>query len=81
MVQLYVHDAYSSVTTYTKVLRGFERIRLNPGEEKAVEFVFTSQDLALWDIHDQFVVEPGDFEVFVGASSQDIKLKGKFELQ
>lgn len=80
VVQLYIHDLYSSVTTYTKVLRGFERIRLQPGEEKEVEFVLTSQDLGLWDIHDRFVVEPGEFEVFVGASSQDIKLKGKFEL-
>ena len=81
VVQLYVHDLYSSVTTYTKMLRGFERIRLQPGEEKEVEFVLNSQDLGLWDIHDQFVVEPGEFEVFVGASSQDIKLQGKFELK
>lgn len=80
VVQLYVHDLYSSVTTYTKMLRGFERIRLQPGEEKEVTFVLTAQDLGLWDIHDQFVVEPGEFEVFVGASSKDIKLKGKFEL-
>ncbi len=81
VVQLYVHDLYSSVTAYTKMLRGFERIRLQPGEEKEVEFVLNSQDLGLWDIHDQFVVEPGEFEVFVGASSQDIKLQGKFELK
>lgn len=81
VVQLYIRDVYSSVTTYTKMLRGFERIRLQPGEEKTVEFVLTPQDLGLWDKHDEFVVEPGDFEVFVGASSQDIKLKGKFELR
>lgn len=81
VVQLYIRDVYSSVTTYTKVLRGFERIRLQPGEEKTVKFVLTPQDLGLWDKHDEFVVEPGDFEVFVGASSQDIKLKGKFELR
>lgn len=80
VVQLYIHDMYSSVTTYTKVLRGFERIRLKPGEEREVEFVLTPQDLGLWDIHDEFVVEPGDFEVFIGASSQDIRLKGKFGL-
>lgn len=81
VVQLYIHDLYSSVTTYVKALRGFERIRLQPGQEREVEFVLNSQDLGLWDIHDQFVVEPGEFEVFVGASSQDIKLKGKFELR
>lgn len=80
VVQLYIRDEYSSVTVYTKVLRGFERIRLKPGEEKTVEFTLTPQDLGLWDKHDEFVVEPGNFNVFVGSSSTDIRLKGKFEL-
>lgn len=81
VVQLYIRDEYSSVTTYTKVLRGFERVRLQPDEEKVIEFVVTPQDLGLWDKHDEFVVEPGIFNVFVGASSQDIRLEGKFELK
>lgn len=80
VVQLYIHDEYSSVTTYTKVLRGFDRIPLEPGESKTVTFPLTSQDLALWDINNNFVVEPGWFEVMVGASSQDIRLKGRFEM-
>src|SRR5690606_18388550 len=47
IVQLYIHDERSSVTTYSKVLRGFERVKLRPGEEKAVKFKLTPQDLAL----------------------------------
>lgn len=80
VVQLYVNDEYSSVTTYTKVLRGFERITLQPGESKEISFVLKEQDLGLWNSDNRFVVEPGFFEVMVGASSQDIRLKGRFEI-
>lgn len=80
IVQLYVKDEYSSVTTYTKVLRGFERVTLNVGEEKELTFILTPQDLGLWDINNEFTVEPGTFEIQVGASSQDIKLKGRCEI-
>lgn len=80
VVQLYLHDEYSSVTTYTKVLRGFERITLHPGESKEVSFTLTPQDLGLWDIHNNFTVEPGTFAVMVGASSTDIRLNGQFEI-
>lgn len=80
VVQLYLHDECSSVTTYTKVLRGFERISLNPGESCNVTFTLTPQDLALWDINNNFTVEPGTFSVMVGASSADIRLKGMFEV-
>ncbi|MCC8152850.1 MAG: glycoside hydrolase family 3 C-terminal domain-containing protein [Tannerellaceae bacterium] len=80
IVQLYIRDDYSSVTTYTKVLRGFERITLQPGESHTVTFRLTPQDLALWDINNNFVVEPGTFSVMVGASSTDIRLTGSFEV-
>jgi Beta-glucosidase-related glycosidases len=80
VVQLYLGDDISSVTTYVKVLRGFERIRLEPGEEKEVKFTLTPQHLGLWDKHNKFVVEPGTFTVEVGSSSQDIRLKGGFEV-
>ena len=49
VVQLYLHDEMSSVTTYVKVLRGFERIHLEPGEEKVIDFVLTPQELGLWN--------------------------------
>jgi beta-glucosidase len=80
VVQLYLNDELSSVTTYTQVLRGFERISLKPGETKEVQFTLTSQDLGLWNRHDEFVVEPGFFEVRIGASSQDVRLKERFEI-
>ena len=81
VVQLYLHDEMSSVTTYVKVLRGFERIHLEPGEEKVIDFVLTPQELGLWNKDNHFVVEPGTFAVMVGSSSQDIRLQGKFEVK
>ena len=81
VVQLYLHDEQSSVTTYVKVLRGFERIHLEPGEEKTVDFILTPQELGLWNKDNHFVVEPGTFGVMVGSSSQDIRLQGKFEVK
>lgn len=80
VVQLYLNDEVSSVTTYTQVLRGFERITLVPGETRELKFTLTPQDLGLWNRHNEFVVEPGFFEVRIGASSQDIKLKQRFEI-
>lgn len=80
VVQLYLRDEVSSVTTYVKVLRGFERIRLQPGEEKEVSFTLRPQDLAIWDKDMKFRVEPGSFKVMVGASSKDIRLEGKFKI-
>jgi len=80
VVQLYINDEVSSVTTYTQVLRGFERVPLKAGETKEVKFTLTSQDLGLWNRHNEFVVEPGFFEVRIGASSQDIRLKDRFEI-
>lgn len=81
VVQLYINDCISSVTTYTKVLRGFERIHLEPGESTGITFSLTPQDLGIWDKDMKFTVEPGTFEVMVGASSQDIRLYGKFEIK
>ena len=80
VAQLYLRDEYSSVTTYTKVLRGFERVTLEPGETKEIKMELTKQDLGLWDINNRFTVEPGDFEIQIGASSQDIRLRGKFRI-
>lgn len=81
IVQLYIRDNYSSVTTYEKVLRGFDRISLEQGEVKEISFTLTPQDLGLWNKQNQFVVEPGTFSVMVGSSSQDIRLTGSFEVK
>jgi beta-glucosidase len=80
VVQLYTRDLVSSVTTYEKNLRGFERVELKPDEKKTVNFTLTPADLSLWDRQMHFVVEPGTFRVMIGSSSEDIRLTGEFEI-
>lgn len=81
VVQLYLSDQVSSVVTYESRLRGFERIRLEPKTTKTVRFILQPEDLKLFDRHMQWVVEPGKFEVRIGASSEDIRLRGSFVVQ
>ena len=81
VAQLYLHDDVSSVITYVKVLRGFERIHLQPGEQRRVEFKLTPQELGLWTTDDKFVVEPGTFSIEVGSSSTDIRLTGSLTVR
>lgn len=80
VVQLYTRQLVSSVTTYEKNLRGFERIHLKPGESRNVGFLLPNSDLAIWDREMRFVVEPGTFRVLIGSSSEDIRLTGEFAL-
>ena len=80
VVQLYTRDLVSSVTTYEKNLRGFERVHLKPGETRTLTFTLKPEDLALWDRSMRFVVEPGAFRVMVGSSSEDIRLTGEFNI-
>jgi beta-glucosidase len=78
VVQLYLKDDVSSVTTYEYDLRGFERVSLSPGEKKTVTFTLHPDDLALLDKNMNWTVEPGTFQVWIGSSSIDIKLKKGF---
>jgi len=81
VVQLYVHDVEASVKQPKKQLVAFERISLKPGEKKTVSFSVPAERFAFWDARKKaFVVEPGAFNVWVGASSQDIRLKGEFQV-
>ena len=75
VVQLYLKDELSSVTTYESVLRGFERVSLQPGEIKTVQFILHPDDLAILDKDMKWTVEPGKFQVMIGNSSEDIRLK------
>ena len=75
VVQLYVSDLYSSVVAYDSVLRGFERVSLQPNETKRVVFELVNEDLELLDCNMKWSVEAGDFEIRVGASSEDIRLR------
>jgi len=68
------------VVTPVMQLKGFERVVLEPGEAKTVAFTLTPEHLALLDRHLEWVVEPGVFEVMVGHSSKDIRLRGTFEI-
>jgi beta-glucosidase len=81
VVQLYFKDETSSVTVYESQLRGFERVSLNPGETKTINFTLRPDDLKLLDKKMKWVVEPGTFEVLIGSSSEDIRLRKKFIIE
>lgn len=73
VVQLYTRDVLSSVTTYEKNLAGFERVHLQPSETKEVKFTIDRKHLELLDADMKWVVEPGEFVVMAGSSSEDIR--------
>jgi beta-glucosidase len=70
VVQLYIRDIASSVTRPVRELKGFQRITLKSGERKPVEFRLSSAELGLYNRENRFVVEPGEFKIFVGTSSE-----------
>ncbi|WP_373278098.1 fibronectin type III-like domain-contianing protein [Prolixibacter bellariivorans] len=78
VVQLYLRDVYSSVTTPRKNLKGFSRVSIKAGDTKTVTFELTSDELSLWNRQMKNVVEPGDFVVMVGSNSANLTLKKKF---
>ena len=78
VVQMYTRDVLSTVTTYEKNLRGFERVHLNPGETKRVEMKIIPEYLRLLNQSNEWIVEPGEFKVMIGASSEDIRLDNIF---
>ena len=71
VVQMYIHDCVSSATRPVKELKGFKRIKLEPGESQVVEFAIEEKHLAFTNIDKEYVVEPGEFEIMVGNSSRD----------
>ena len=75
VVQLYVNDVISSLTAPVKALRRFEKIHLAPGEKKTVTFTLGPEDLALLDESQEWVVEPGDFEVMIGGLTKTFAVK------
>lgn len=81
VVQLYTHDVISSVTTYEKNLAGFERIHLRPGETQTVTFTLDRKHFELLNADMKWVVEPGEFSIMAGASSEDIRLSGMLQVE
>jgi len=79
VVQLYLNDVVSSVTTPVKVLRRFRKIHLEPGERRVVTFTLRPDDLALLDGNMNWVVEPGEFEVMVGPLKRTFEVVSRAE--
>ena len=72
-VQLYTRQMVGSVTRPVKELKGFKKIFLKAGESQDVDFTISSNDLLFYDINMKYTYEPGDFKVFLGTNSQDVK--------
>jgi beta-glucosidase len=79
VVQLYIRDPVASMTRPVKELKGFQRVTLQPGEKRRVEFTLGNEHLGFWNRQMRYVVEPGEFRVMVGSSSADV-IEGKFEV-
>jgi beta-glucosidase len=79
-VQLYIRDMVASVTRPVKELKGFQKIWLKAGESKDVQFTITVNDLKFYNSELKYVAEPGDFKVFIGTNSRDVK-EADFKLQ
>ena len=69
VVQLYIQDHYASVTRPVRELKGFELVSLKPNESKKIEFTLSEKELGFYDNEGNFIVEPGDFSIFVGGDS------------
>jgi beta-glucosidase len=80
VVQLYVQDLQSSIVTPLKLLKAFDRVKLLPGESKIVTLSLDFDSFKLLNRNLQWVVEPGDFSIMVGASSEDIRLSEKITI-
>lgn len=72
-VQLYIQDLVGSVTRPVKELKGFQKIYLKKGEMKTVKFEINVKDLKFFDNNLDYVAEPGDFKIYIGPNSRDVK--------
>lgn len=79
VVQLYIQDLVGSVTRPVKELKGFQKISLKAGESRAVTFTITDNDLQFFDADMKYTSEPGDFNLYIGPNSRDVK-KAPFTL-
>jgi beta-glucosidase len=80
VVQFYICDAFASLPRPLKELKGYARLALNPGETKTVTFHLPVDQLAFYDIDQNLILEPGTMYVMIGSSSDDIRLRGEFEI-
>jgi beta-glucosidase len=76
VIQLYVHDGHSKIDRPEHELKAFNRVRLNAGESKTVSFALDRSAFEYWNPSTkQWTLDPGSFEIQIGASSRDIRLK------
>ena len=80
IVQLYIRDMVASIAQAPILLKAFERVELKKGESKTITFNLGKRELSMYNAQLEEVVEPGDFKVMIGASSDDIRLEGMFKL-
>jgi beta-glucosidase len=80
IVQLYLRDRVASIARPVEELKDFKKIHLNVGESKTIHFIIDREKLSFYNHDLQWVAEPGEFDVMIGASSRDIRLKDSFEL-
>jgi beta-glucosidase len=80
VVQVYIRDLLGSVTPVTRMLRKFQRVHIQAGKSETVSFTLTSEDFSILDRHLRQIIELGEFEIQIGASSEDIKLKAIIEI-
>jgi len=80
IVQLYLRDRVGSIVRPVKELKDFRKISLKAGEAKTIQFVIDKEKLSFYNQKLEWVAEPGDFDLMIGASSKDIRLTDSFEL-
>jgi len=81
IVQLYVHDVLSTYTRPVKELKAFQRVHLDPGESKTVTIDLPASRLGYYNRKGEYVVEPGAFDIWIGSSSEDIRLAGQITVK
>ncbi|MBL7743202.1 MAG: beta-glucosidase BglX [Chitinophagaceae bacterium] len=80
VVQLYLRDRVATVVRPVKELKDFQKVKLQPGESKNIRFIIDKEKLSFYNDKLQWITEPGDFDLMIGSSSADIRLKDVFEL-
>jgi beta-glucosidase len=80
VVQLYLRDRVASIVRPIKELKGFNKIALQAGETKEISFIINNETISFYNNNIELISEAGEFDIMIGSSSEDIKLKSKFEL-
>ena len=81
VIQVYVNDKISSVTTPVKVLKGFKKVNIDSNDVVTVNFSIPCKELGLWDKNMHYIVEPGEFNIMIGASAEDIRLTDSIQIK